>query len=63
VSDAESFAPGRELDYIQPFTPEHWDVLQALVRDPDGRPISLQAPLPAGTTAPDAAAHHDAKYG
>ena len=36
---------------------------QAIVRDPDGRNVSLQAPLPEGADAPDADAHHAEKYG
>lgn len=63
VSDADAFAPDRPADYARPFTPQHWGVLEALVRDPDGRNVSLQAPLPDGADAPDADAHHDAKYG
>ena len=30
--------------------------------DPDGRGVSLQAPLPAGVIAPDADSHHREKY-
>jgi hypothetical protein len=44
VADAASFDPGRPLDYQQPFSPQHWGVDEAIVRDPDGRPVSLQAP-------------------
>jgi hypothetical protein len=58
VPDATAFAPSRPADFIQPFTPEHWGVVEALVRDPDGRAVSLQAPLPDGVSAPDAHAHH-----
>jgi hypothetical protein len=63
VADAASFSPGRDLDYIQPFTPEHWGTTMAMVRDPDGRIVSLQAPVPDGVAAPDADAHHTEKYG
>jgi hypothetical protein len=62
VNDAQAFAPDRAPDYVMPFRAEHWDLMQALVRDPDGRSVSLQAPLPAGVTAPDADAHHREKY-
>lgn len=48
VADAERFNPDRPVDYVRPFTPEHWGVAEAVIRDPDGRPISLQAPLPSG---------------
>lgn len=46
VADAAAFAPARPLDVAQPFTPQHWGVLQAIVRDPDGRQVSLEAPDP-----------------
>ena len=63
VADSTTFAPDRAPDFARPFTPEHWGVVEALLRDPDGRNVSLQAPLPEGVTAPDADAHHEAKYG
>jgi hypothetical protein len=63
VRDSEAFAPDRAPDFAQPFTPQHWGVVEALIRDPDGRNVSLQGPLPAGVSAPDADAHHEEKYG
>jgi hypothetical protein len=63
VADSTTFAPDRAPDFAQPFTPEHWGVVEALIRDPDGRNVSLQAPMPEGVAAPDAHAHHEAKYG
>jgi hypothetical protein len=63
VADASTFAPRRPLDLVQPFTPQHWGVVEAVVHDPDGRPVSLQAPVPAGVDAPEAHVHHDEKYG
>ena len=45
VADSTSFAPTRAPDFARPFTPQHWDVTEALIRDPDGREVSLQAPL------------------
>ena len=63
VADSTAFAPDRELDVAVPWQPEHWGVVQQIVRDPDGRPVSLQAPLPEGVEAPDADAHHEEKYG
>jgi hypothetical protein len=63
VADAASFAPSRTPDFVQQFEPTHWGMLEALVRDADGRIISLQAPLPEGAAAPDADAHHADKYG
>jgi hypothetical protein len=44
VADAATFAPAPPLDLVQPFTPQHWGVLQAVVRDPDGREYGLSAP-------------------
>ena len=43
------------FDVDQPWTAQHWDVMEALVRDPDGRTVSLQAPL-SGNIEVD---HHD----
>ena len=63
VADSRAFNPSRPLDYIRKFEPQHWGVVEALLRDPDGRQISLQAPLPPGATAPDLEAHHEQKYG
>lgn len=47
VADAGAFRPDRPVDYARPFTAQHWGVLEAIVRDPDGREVSLQAPDPA----------------
>lgn len=63
VADSTRFAPDRTPDYERPFEPQHWGVLEALLRDPDGRLVSLQAPVPDGTEAPDMDAHHEQKYG
>jgi len=45
VGDAAAFAPERPLDFVHRFEPSHWGTLDAQVRDPDGRIVSLQAPL------------------
>ena len=63
VADATAFAPSRTPDFAQPFEPTHWGVVEAVIRDPDGRIVSLQAPLPEGVTAIDEATHHEEKYG
>ena len=47
VADAAGFAPERAPDFIRPFEPQHWGMTEAILRDPDGRAVSLQAPLPA----------------
>ncbi len=54
VADAEAFAPDRAPEFAQPFTPTHWGVRQALVRDPDGRIVALEAPLADGSEGNDA---------
>jgi hypothetical protein len=46
VADASTIDLSGSFDVAKPFTPEHWGVLEALIRDPDGRVVSLQAPLP-----------------
>lgn len=63
VEDSTTFRPSRTPEYIRGFEPQHWDAVEALLRDPDGRTISLQGPLPKGTTAPEHEEHHAQKYG
>lgn len=63
VADSKSFAPDRAPEYARPFEPQHWGVVEALLRDPDGRLVSLQAPVPDGVVAPDMDDHHEQKYG
>jgi hypothetical protein len=58
VADAAAFAPARTPDYERPFTPQHWGALEAVVRDPDGRRVSLQAPAGEGAVLPDSERHH-----
>ena len=50
--DSTSFEAPAGAPVDKPFTPEHWGVVEMLVRDPDGRRVSIQAPLPAGVDAP-----------
>jgi hypothetical protein len=63
IADSSDFAPDPAPRFIRGFEPQHWHVAEALIADPDGRTVSLHAPLPAGATAPDATAHHAEKYG
>jgi hypothetical protein len=63
VADSLAFAPTRPPDYARPFEPQHWGVVEALLRDPDGRVVALQAPLPPGAGRIDADDHHQEKYG
>ncbi len=44
VSDPGSFTSSPPVEVVQPFTPQHWGALEAIVCDPDGRQVSLQAP-------------------
>ena len=46
VHDAETFQPDRDLIYARTFEPQHWGVTEAIIVDPDGRWLSLQAPSP-----------------
>ena len=48
VADAGAFAPDRTPDFAMPFKPQHWNALEAHLRDPDGRIVSIQAPMPEG---------------
>ena len=52
VPDSTAFEPPPSAPVDQPFTAQHWEVVEMLVRDPDGRQVSLQAPLPEGVEAP-----------
>ena len=63
VADASAFEPTRTPDFAQPFVAQHWGVMEAVIRDPDGRHVHLQAPVPEGVAVPDADAHHEEKYG
>jgi hypothetical protein len=47
TSDVRSFEPPRAGTVEHPFTDMHWGAAQMLLRDPDGRHVSIQAPLPA----------------
>ena len=45
VADSASFAPkAQTLNFDRAFEPQHWGVVEAMVLDPDGREVSLQAP-------------------
>ncbi len=56
VEDAAGFAPPGSGKLLRPFEPQHWNMLEMLVADPDGRSLSVQAPLPAGHAAKEP--HH-----
>ena len=46
VADAAKFAPPSSGSVVREFEPQHWHVLEMLLADPDGRQLSVQAPLP-----------------
>jgi hypothetical protein len=62
VADPATF-PTDGLQVARPFEPQHWGVTEAMLRDPDGRDVSLQATLPDGVAGIDADEHHGEKYG
>ncbi|CAB3884751.1 VOC family protein [Achromobacter ruhlandii] len=47
VPDAKQFAQPRGGKIVRPFEEQHWPALQMLLADPDGRPVAVEAPLPA----------------
>jgi hypothetical protein len=51
VDDAKGFVPPVDSLAV-PFGPTHWRTLEAVLHDPDGRHVSVQAP-PAGTAGTD----------
>jgi hypothetical protein len=52
ASDADGFEAPRSGTVEQAFEARHWNVMEALLRDPEGRPVSVQAPIPEGVDAP-----------
>jgi hypothetical protein len=52
VPDSTAFAPDREPDFAQMFTARHRGVAEAVIRDPDGRTVSLEAAILEGAPAP-----------
>ena len=44
VPDATALTLGSDIDVVAGFEPTHWGTQQMIVRDPDGRTWSLQAP-------------------
>ncbi|MEN8181799.1 MAG: VOC family protein [Myxococcota bacterium] len=46
VDDAATFEAPAAGQVERPFVAQHWDVMEELLRDPDGRLVSVQAPLP-----------------
>ncbi len=51
VADADAFAPDPSLDVVTSFEDTHFGTRLMIVRDPDGRLWSLQAPASDGAAA------------
>jgi hypothetical protein len=54
ASDADSFQPPSAGTVEHPFTGRPWGSAEMLLRDPDGRHVSIQAPRPASAGEPAA---------
>jgi len=59
VRAAAEFTPPSAGVVVRPFEPQHWHVLELLLADPDGRELSVQAPLPAHGNAQGQERQHD----
>ncbi len=46
VADAGAFEPPTAGTVVEPFRDRHWGVREMVLGDPDGRPVSIQSPLP-----------------
>jgi hypothetical protein len=46
VRDAARFSPPSAGTVVRPFERQHWPALEMTLADPDGRPLSVHAPLP-----------------
>ncbi|WP_437622216.1 VOC family protein [Sorangium sp. So ce1151] len=46
VIDAAQFSPPSAGSVVHAFEAQHWHMLEMLLADPDGRQLSVQAPLP-----------------
>jgi hypothetical protein len=46
LEDADRFTPPPSAVVEHGFEPQHWGALEMMLRDPDGRHVSVQAPLP-----------------
>ena len=54
TSSADSFQPPSAGTVEHPFTGRTWGAAEMLMRDPDGRHVSIQAPLPGSASEPAA---------
>ena len=46
VADAAQFEPPHAATVVRGFEPQHFPVLEMVLADPDGRELSVHAPLP-----------------
>ena len=53
IEDASTFTPPAAGTVQREFEPQHWEVSEMLLLDPDGREISVQGPLPDGVEVPE----------
>jgi hypothetical protein len=51
LDSADGFEPPSSATIERPFAAQHWGVMEMMLRDPDGRRVSLQAPLPKEVSA------------
>lgn len=52
ADDSTTFEAPSAGTVESPFVAQHWQVMEQMLRDPDGRQLSIQTPLPAGVKAP-----------
>ena len=53
IKDSATFTPPAAGTVQRKFEPQHWNVSEMLLFDPDGRGISVQGPLPPGVKIPE----------
>ena len=51
TDDAEAFVAPHAGSVEEPFVARHWNVMEEVLRDPDGHHVSVQAPMPEGVGA------------
>jgi hypothetical protein len=51
TDDAEAFVAPHAGSVDEPFAVRHWNVMEEVLRDPDGHHVSVQAPMPEGVGA------------
>ena len=52
ADDSMTFEAPKAGTVERPFVAQHWQVMEQMLLDPDGRRLSIQTPLPAGMKAP-----------